>query len=245
LQGIGIGPELRRARLLRGKSIEEASRETHIRVEYLKALERERFDSLLADVYVRGFLRSYSTYLGIDADRIVTIYNRQFGTPRAAATTRGGSDGTWRWWRPHLPIGVRRHPSWASLIALAIVVLAVLGAVGLLSRSRSVPRAASPSGRRSSIRVLPPTVTVSIHALRQVRVQVVLDGRNPAVFVLRRDESRSFEADSRIDVRLDRGGLAAIEVNGVSLGTPGDRRSPYSASFRPRDYGSSPSGSGP
>ena len=45
----GIGPALRRARLVRGKSIGEASRETRIRAEYLQALERERFDNLLGD----------------------------------------------------------------------------------------------------------------------------------------------------------------------------------------------------
>ena len=48
----GIGPVLRKARLVRGKSIEEASRETRIRAEYLQALERERFENLLGDVYV-------------------------------------------------------------------------------------------------------------------------------------------------------------------------------------------------
>src|SRR2546425_7719550 len=80
--GTGIGPALRKARLLRGKSIEEASRETRIRAEYLKALEGERFDALLGEVYVRGFLRSYSSYLGLDSDKVLTVYNRHFGPPR-------------------------------------------------------------------------------------------------------------------------------------------------------------------
>src|SRR6266571_9253452 len=79
VQGTGIGPALRKARLLRGKSIEEASRETRIRPDYLSALEREQFDALLGDVYVRGFLRSYSTYLGLDSDKVLTVYNRAFG----------------------------------------------------------------------------------------------------------------------------------------------------------------------
>ncbi len=70
----GIGPALRRARLLRSKSIEEASRETRIRAEYLQAMERERFEDLLGDVYVRGFLRTYASYLGLDAEKVVAIY---------------------------------------------------------------------------------------------------------------------------------------------------------------------------
>src|SRR2546429_6493907 len=51
----GIGPALRKARLTRGKSIEEASRETRIRAEYLQALERETFESMLGAVYVTCF----------------------------------------------------------------------------------------------------------------------------------------------------------------------------------------------
>jgi len=80
----GIGPALRRARLLRSKSIEEASRETRIRAEYLQAMERERFDDLLGDVYVRGFLRTYASYLGLDAEKVVAIYA---GSSVAAAPT--------------------------------------------------------------------------------------------------------------------------------------------------------------
>ena len=45
VQGIGIGPALQKARQMRGKSIEEASRETHIRAEYLQAMEGEKFES--------------------------------------------------------------------------------------------------------------------------------------------------------------------------------------------------------
>ena len=86
--GTGIGPALRKARQTRGKSIEEASRDTHIRAEYLHALEREAFGSMRGDVYVRGFLRSYSTYLGLDSDKVLTVYSRRFGVP----------DVTQPWW---------------------------------------------------------------------------------------------------------------------------------------------------
>src|SRR5437867_718991 len=63
----------------RGKSIEEASRDTRIRAEYLQALEREAFGSLRGDVYVRGFLRSYSSYLGLNPDKVVSVYVRSTG----------------------------------------------------------------------------------------------------------------------------------------------------------------------
>src|SRR2546425_3806141 len=143
--GTGIGPALRRARLTRGKSIEEASRETRIRAEYLQALERETFESMLGAVYVRGFLRSYSTYLGLDADKVLTVYNRHFGGPRptlpepVAAPPRRE-----RIVHPHLPDAMRHHPSWTFLIGVALLALAVFSAAGLL-RSRIGPRSPLPA----------------------------------------------------------------------------------------------------
>src|SRR5919204_77916 len=71
---MGIGSALRKARLSRGVSIEDAARDTRIRAELLDALEQEEFDRLLGDVYVRGCLRSYATYLGLSPDRVVERY---------------------------------------------------------------------------------------------------------------------------------------------------------------------------
>src|SRR5205085_4395634 len=59
----GVGTALRAAREEQGLSIEEASRDTKLRSDQLQALEDERFERLLGDVYVRGSLRSYARYL--------------------------------------------------------------------------------------------------------------------------------------------------------------------------------------
>jgi cytoskeleton protein RodZ len=61
-----IGSTLRDARTARGLSIEQVAQDTRISARFLEALESERFDSLPAPVYVRGFLRSYATYLRLD-----------------------------------------------------------------------------------------------------------------------------------------------------------------------------------
>jgi cytoskeleton protein RodZ len=237
VQGIGIGPALRKARLLRGKSIEEASRETRIRAEYLQALERERFESLLGDVYVRGFLRSYSTYLGLDADKVLTIYNRHFGGPRS--TLPAPVPGPARRHllpHPHVPIAGRHHPSWAFMIGVALLVLAVFGVLGLLSRSRSGPSAVGVSDAQASISVLPPTVTVEVRAAEPIHLMVRTEDRVEFDSVLQEGEGRSWVANSRIEIQLERGGVASVTVNGHSLGRPGTEDAPYSATFFPESY---------
>jgi hypothetical protein len=247
VQGIGIGPALRKARLLRGKSIEEASRETRIRAEYLHALERESFEALLGDVYVRGFLRSYSTYLGLDPDKVLSVYNRHFGQP--GTTLPAPPPGPARVSRsttPHLPEHHRHHPSWRFLIGVALLLFAIFGAVGLLSRSRSVPPAQNLGASQPSIPALPPPVTVTLRAIQEVHLTVRLNGGSATNYVLRANESRSFQAEARIEVLLSQGGVTAITVNGHALGMPGVLTGSYQASFGPTDFRSpaSPSPSG-
>lgn len=245
MRGTGIGPALRQARQHRGKSIEEASRETHIRPEYLQALERERFESLSGDVYVRGFLRSYSTYLGLDADKVVTIYNRHFGPPRPTVPDpEPGPIRSHRSVHPHLPLAVpRRHPSWTFLVLAAVSALAILAAAGLLSKSRATPPSEAAPTARPSATVLPPTVVVGLLAGHDVQAQVVADGSVVYDGVLRENQGRSWEGSSRIEVRLARGGMVEVTVNGQPIGTPGTKSKPYSETFGPLDYRRSPSAS--
>jgi hypothetical protein len=240
----GIGPALRKARLLRGKSIEEASRETRIKADYLHALERERFEALLGDVYVRGCLRSYSSYLGVDADHVLTIYNGRFGAPSPTVTdgplpAGGGGKGH------ALPELVRHHPSWSVLALVAVLVLAVFAGMGLLSRSQSapppVPIGRSPAaGAPGALKV-----TLAVRATAKVDATVQTDGGEPVTFNLLPDETRTFQAATSIVLQLSRGGAAELTVNGHRLGHPGKAGSPYSATYGPDSPGRSPSPNGP
>lgn len=66
-----IGPRLRAAREARNLTIEQAAQDTRISLRFLEALEREDFDELPAPVYVRGFLRSYGNYLGLEPQSLL------------------------------------------------------------------------------------------------------------------------------------------------------------------------------
>ncbi len=65
---ISICEKLRSARQARGIDLYRAERDTKIRVKYLQALECGDFAQLPAEVYARGFLRNYASYLGLDPD---------------------------------------------------------------------------------------------------------------------------------------------------------------------------------
>jgi len=75
-----IGNSLREARLRQGVDFSEIELATKIRAKHLKALEDEEFDVLPAQTYVKGFLRTYAEYLGLDGQLYVDEFNSRFAT---------------------------------------------------------------------------------------------------------------------------------------------------------------------
>ena len=81
-----FGRRLRAEREARGLSISELANRTKIPERSLGLLERGRFDDLPADVFVRGFVKSVTRELGLDADEWVRRYadlSRQLEGPGA------------------------------------------------------------------------------------------------------------------------------------------------------------------
>jgi hypothetical protein len=75
-----IGNSLREARERQGLGYPEIELATKIRAKYIRALEEEDFTSLPGDAYIRGFLRTYADYLGLDSDVYVDEYASRFIT---------------------------------------------------------------------------------------------------------------------------------------------------------------------
>ncbi len=69
-----LGETLRKARLDKNITFEDAERVTRIPRRYLEALELENFGILPAPVYARGFLRSYSSYLGLEPKDLLPFF---------------------------------------------------------------------------------------------------------------------------------------------------------------------------
>lgn len=72
-----LGEKLKEIRNEKRISLSEASRATKIQVKYLEKLEEGRFQELPADVYVKGFLRSYAAYLGVGESTLLKSYDRE------------------------------------------------------------------------------------------------------------------------------------------------------------------------
>ena len=69
-----IGKILQDARIVKNLSLDTAAQETNIRKAYLDAIEQNDFASLHGDVFVKGVIRTYGNYLGLDGAQLVEEY---------------------------------------------------------------------------------------------------------------------------------------------------------------------------
>lgn len=216
----GVGSALRRARHERGVTIDEACRDTRIRREFIRALEAEDFDRLLGDVYVRGALRSYSTYLGLPAESVISAYERIAGdepppSPPPATEPVIGA--------------LRRRDNHRLLVMVVATVLVFAAAFGVLSTRESAPPPATLADTEVESRVRP--IEAALTALQEVEVTVVVDGVEQRPFTLSDGESRAVTAAESLRISLARGGVTNVVVAGKDLGYPGHTDRPWTRSF--------------
>ena len=57
-------------------SLSDAAEQIRIRSVYLSAIEDESWSTIGAPVYIRGFIRTYARFLGLDPEDAVAAFNR-------------------------------------------------------------------------------------------------------------------------------------------------------------------------
>jgi cytoskeleton protein RodZ len=130
-----LGDLLREARESRDLDLSDIAGLTHVRRDYLAALEEGRYSELPEDVYTRNFVRLYAQAVGFDlvrahelyrserrdADGFNTVEQRLEHDRELAADVPPLSEGG-RWWERSGP-----SPRWGALLSTALMVAAVVG----------------------------------------------------------------------------------------------------------------------
>ena len=211
----GVGSALQRAREVRGCSLDEAARDTRLRVDQLDALEREDFDVLPGEVYARASLRTYASYLGLDADKVVGAYASTVEIEPLPPPGRLGPV-------ERMIAATRIRDNQRFLLVAAASILVILLAFGLLSRGEAAPpKAEIPADTLSPV-PNDPSIRVVMVARSDVELASVADGA-PDSFTMRPGETITLVALESLDVTVADAGLVDVSLNGtdVTEGIPG------------------------
>jgi len=232
-----LGNLLRDAREKKSLSLEQVEADTRIRYKFLVALENEDYDALPAPAYVRGFLKTYAAYLGLDPQQVLALYNAVGGASERAQL-------------PSVPLVEvpmeGRRSLWPVIMGLAIVagILLLAAAIvrtpwrswlGLAPPAPQPTATATPTVAPTRQPTLTPTPSPTAPAeptatpapVAGVRVRFVVTGRSWVQIVadnveiytgLLEDEVREWEATRTILARIGNAGAVDVTVNGQHIG---------------------------
>ncbi|HNS50470.1 MAG TPA: helix-turn-helix domain-containing protein [Anaerolineae bacterium] len=129
-----LGEWLRTAREGQSLSLEQAAEQTRIPLGYLKALEEEDFSQFSSSLHVRGFLRTYASGLGLEAERAIELCAAATSAPRRKRVgSRGKTPAPAV--PPRSPVSAGEEGSQPSTLVpdvmLALAVLLLLALSGL------------------------------------------------------------------------------------------------------------------
>ena len=233
-----LGEEFRSAREARGLTLSEVAEQIHIRSVYLNAIENEDWPAIGAPVYVRGFIRTYARFLGLDAQDAVARFNLSLPAERQIAPTVSAID--------------TRPTTGPSIWAIAGILIAV-GLVGLVGyewwqlaqgnntstivASTPAPQPAGPgpgslppaANASPSASEIPrpagmPAHQIGIKITERSWLRVTIDGKTELEGILPAGTSRTFTGNVA-DIRVGNAGGVTVLVDGkpaVPLGKPGD-----------------------
>jgi len=86
-----VAEQLRCARQAQNLTLPQVGEITKIRTDHLRALEEGNFDVFPAPVYVRGFVRSYSTLLKLDVAQVMAALEGELANNKRFAEATAGS----------------------------------------------------------------------------------------------------------------------------------------------------------
>lgn len=189
-----LGDTLREARELRGITLEDVEKGTHIRVKHLAALEAGEIDALPSPVQARGFLRNYAEYLGLDGDEILSRYDSlpQSGAPPPRAETPAHRSG-----RARMTLSMPGRSRWFSmdLVVGGVVTVALIGifvwggsrlASAVFGTEAATPTVSSfflPTGSAPTLPLIggatgTPTAPPPLESFTEVQMRIVVQQRS-------------------------------------------------------------------
>lgn len=241
-----IGTILREKRESKGLTIMDIERGTSIRSRYIEAVEKDEYDKTPGGVFLKGMIRNYGDFLGLDGLALLQQYKASSaGKANEKAISEGirevdnvrmniqlkdkrdiGS-GTGRFEMPKMP----KLPVKQCLAGLAVVALLGAGYVLIpkaINYVKNLPaetkqeESTAAKAEENTAKASLDKVVVEMEANGSCWTEVTADGKEIFAGMLQAKEKKTFEAKEKLIVKYGNIGVMNIKVNGESVNLNGE-----------------------
>ncbi|MBN2467491.1 MAG: DUF4115 domain-containing protein [Deltaproteobacteria bacterium] len=252
---VSVGEQLKKERESKKISLEEVAGTLRINKKILEALENDQYESPFPSVYLKGFLRSYCRYLGLDEKEILPLYDEVCGYKKAESSHQKENKTEKTVFRGTLLV----------LLIILTVLLVILGRDILIksppgtesdTRPQRGPQSGSPAVPPVSssppevaipVAALPPdetmpplngddvsqsSVAIMVNCQQSSWMEVGIDGERPFEVMGFKGDTVSWEAKEKIELKVGNAGGVVISVNGIPLKPLGNLNEVVRVTFR-------------
>lgn len=236
-----VGAILKEARLAKGISLADAEKATSIRSRYLQAVENDEYDKTPGEVFLKGIIRNYGNYLGLNGPELVNEYKASAAGMAAEAVRSQGirevekvrlniqlkdkrdiGSGTGRFEMPKLPM----KQCLAGLAAVAVLTAGYFAIPATINYFKNMPKDEAKQTEQVKPEAKAPAVldkvTVDLEAEGDCWLEASADGKELFAGILHAKESKHFEAKDKLIVKYGNIGVVRIKVNGEAVDLKGE-----------------------
>lgn len=236
-----VGAILKEARLAKGISLADAEKATSIRSRYLQAVENDEYDKTPGEVFLKGIIRNYGNYLGLNGPELVNEYKASAAGMAAEAVRSQGirevekvrlniqlkdkrdiGSGTGRFEMPKLPM----KQCLAGLAAVAVLAAGYFAIPATINYFKNMPKDEAKQTEQVKPEAKAPAVldkvTVDLEAEGDCWLEASADGKELFAGILHAKESKHFEAKDKLIVKYGNIGVVRIKVNGEAVDLKGE-----------------------
>lgn len=246
-----VGKILYEARAAKGLTLLDAEKATSIRASYLDALEQDDYERMPEEVFIKGIIRNYGNYLGLNGPELVDMYKAH---KKGTVIENVKSQGIREVDTVKMNISLKQHRSFGSGVnayqgptnkkSIAKQILAgALGVVVLVAGYFAVPKAmellhSNKEAEPAVVAVVPTPVetkqeeaiapvvekvAVEMTAHGDCWLEVKADGKDIFEGMLSAKDVKSFDANEKLVVKYGNVGVMEVKVNGVPVSMQGEQ----------------------
>jgi transcriptional regulator with XRE-family HTH domain len=218
---IPIGKELQKERELRGISLQEIAEATKINFRFLRELEEGNLDALPGEFFVRGILREYAKYLGLNEHDVLNTYFESLQSlQKEEIEIKKGSSGLPK----NITSAIRIAALGAFIIAVLIGLFFIFGKKESppppkpkpkvsISKKTVSPPPESEKTKEEEIKVMELNLELSFH--QDTWIQILADGEK--VYSGIRLSGGKFEVTAKREIIIDLGNAGGLTytINGL------------------------------